>query len=122
MSKTHLVKISDYSQALAESVIDMRVVVELPDDVLEELSKYHQDPIGRAKQVARDAVNQRWKKISPDAPPVAMHFFAVEDFSSDVSTLTPGYKPYKSPEGERGWIIHGPRALAMPPDDWQQEE
>ena len=119
MSKAQLVKISDHSQAFADSGVDMRVVVELPDQILKALSEHHQDPIERAKQVARDTVNQRWQKISPGKPPVAMHFFAVEDFSDDVNTLTPAHKPYKSPDGERGWIIHGPHALSMPPDKWQ---
>ena len=97
----------------------MRVAVELPDQVLEHLAKYHIDPIERAKQVAGNTVNQRWQKISPGEPPVAMHFFAIEDFSGDLNTSpTPGYKPYKSSDGERGWIIHGPRALAMPPDEY----
>jgi hypothetical protein len=62
MSHTYLVKISDHSQALAENGIDLRVVVELPDHLLEKLSKYHQKPIERANRVARDTVKQRWKK------------------------------------------------------------
>jgi hypothetical protein len=80
------------------------------------MSKIH---LKRAKEVARDTVNHRWQKVSPDKPPVAMLFFAVEDYSGDLNTNpTPGFKPYKSPKGERGWIIHGPRALAMSPDEY----
>jgi hypothetical protein len=39
------------------------------------------------------------------AASVAMHYFAVEDYSGDLSTSpTPGYKPYRSADGERGWL------------------
>ena len=109
----------------------MRVVVELPDQVLsghhpdpiertrQTISGRRLDPVERAKQVARDTVNERWQKISPGSPPVAMFYFAVEELSGDLTTNpTPGFKPYKSTDGERGWIVHGPHALAMLPDDW----
>jgi hypothetical protein len=84
-------------------------------DVYQTLRTDEEFALSRARrgiQVARDTVNQRWHKISPKAPPVAMLYFAVEDFAGDVAILTPGFKPYKSPNGERGWIIHGPRALS----------
>src|SRR5271166_2540950 len=77
------------------------------------------EPIERAKQVARDAVNERWQKVSPGSPPVALHYFAVEEISGDLTTSpTPGFKPYRSTDGERGWILHGPRALAISPDEY----
>jgi hypothetical protein len=118
MSKAYLVKISDYSQAFADSGIDFRVVVELPDQALQRLAKYYGYHIERAKRVARDTVNQRWQKIRPGASPIAMRHVAVENFSGDLSTSpTPGYKPYESVYGERGWLVHGPIALAMPPDE-----
>jgi hypothetical protein len=118
MSKAYLVKISDHSQAFADSNSDYRIVVELSDRALEKLSKNHVDPIERAKQVARDTVNQRWQKISPGADPVAMLYFAVEEHSGDLSSSpTPGFKPYRSTDDERGWIVHAPRALAMLPDE-----
>ena len=37
------------------------------------------EPIERAKQVARGAVNERWDKVSPGSPPVALHYFTVEE-------------------------------------------
>jgi hypothetical protein len=38
-----------------------------------------------------------------------MHYFAVEDYSGDFKYRpTPGFKPYRSAEEERGWIVHGP--------------
>jgi hypothetical protein len=129
MAKRYLVKISDFSQAFADSGIDMRVVVELPDQVVsgrhpdpiertgEAFAGSRLDPTERAKQVAQDAVNERWQKISPGSPPVAMHYFAVEELSGDLGkNPTPGYKPYESMYGERGWIVHAPRALAMQMD------
>jgi hypothetical protein len=109
---TYLVKISDSFQALADSGIEFRIVVQIPDPASPGF-----DPIRRAKQVARDAVNERWQKIRPGSRPVAMHSFAVEAFSGDVENLTPGYKPYRSSYGERGWILYAPHALAMLPDD-----
>jgi hypothetical protein len=52
------------------------------------------------------------------AASVAMHYFAVEDYSGDLSTSpTPGYKPYRSADGERGWLVHGTHAVALPPDE-----
>ena len=104
---TYLVKISDSSQAFADNGIEFRIVVQIPDTASPGF-----DPIKRAKQVARDAVNERWQKIRPGSRPVAMQCFAVEAFSGDVENLTPGYKPYRSPYGDRGWIFHAPHALA----------
>jgi hypothetical protein len=114
--KAYLVKISDFSQSLADSGIDMRVVVEISDKVI---PGGDADPHERAKQVAKDAVNERWQKVSRGSNPAAMLYFAVEEFSGDLETLTPGYKPYRSIYGDRGWILHGPQALNMSPDDWR---
>jgi hypothetical protein len=129
MSKAYLVKISDHSQAFADSGIDFRIVVEIPDQVLsgrpsdpiertrQTISGGRLDPIERAKQVARDAVNERWQKVSPGSPPVALHYFAVEELPGDLTTSpTPGFKPYRSADNERGWIVHGPHALVITPE------
>ena len=43
------------------------------------------EPIERSKQVARDAVNERWQKVSPGSPPVALHYFTLEEISGAVT-------------------------------------
>jgi hypothetical protein len=116
--RRYFVGFSDQNQQQAAKGIDFQLEVDLP------VKLFGQDgykPSEEAIKIANAAIQARWKRIKPDAPPVALdHSFVKYSgyrAAQDPNVPVEGFKPYQSPKGELAWIDRAPQALCVLPPD-----